>query len=683
MFKQIKWITMKTYHIKKEEDIFKILENNKKITKNLTNAFEIVVKDMKKCTNQRRNGLGMDMVRFKTDMVPLTIKKGNILMVKGQKKNYDIFFVNVKNNDKDNFSTLVNNFDPNDRILIINGNEFYYDITGYTKDSSIVTIQSERNSKVIHFKFSDSVLEKMKPLYQNNLSKLSGPGVYSLFGNITKIIKYSDDDLQRMLLRIQCCDKSCIETHKYPHYVYSFKDIPKEESKFGIKFDLHSNQVDILVEAPCNEFLTLLLNQRIFLNNVKVNFSDSLNMYSLHVSGVLENLEASPTNTGIVNSLVPHRRHYKIPNELKPYTQHKTNQETSNCEYSNLNSFQRLDKNNQLPRLTDNLSSSCNALVPYRGHNVSNELNPIPQYNTKERSSKGVSNKLNRFQGLHQNDKLSDTSSDDFVSSLPPRLKQSSKVCDDNINRKRGIEMLSSTPIKKNKINANCQNFSEVLPNSLSNEIILAKQQDKSPEKQNSLDLFTDHSCSPPFLTSVNPNENITQTVDNIVEFTSNSNSTKCIGSCRLIFIEPDILHDYQKFQIQDFIRGYCPKCYSFLPICALIKSNFHEIFYCTKCEDAIHRTFFFKMIFLYGNNDRLAMEVCCYSDNAKQVLKKLTEKKITLQNYLANRNCIVDNLRSLIRNKTRVNIIVTESLIDNAHILLDIDTKCVTSPIK
>lgn len=678
MFKQIKWITMKTYHIKKEEDIFKIIEGNKKMTKNVTNAFEIVYKDMKKCTNQRQNGLGMDMVRFKGDMVPLIIKRGKILMVKGQKQNYDIFFVNVRNSDKDTFSSLVNYFDSNDRILIINGNEFYYNISGNT--SSIITVQSEKDSKVVHFKFCDSTLEKMKPLYQNNLSKLTGPGVYSLFGNITKLIKYNDDDLQRMLLRIQCCDKSCIETHKYPHYVYSFKDIPKEESKFGIKFDFNSNQVDILVEAPCNNFLALLLNQRIFLNNIKVKFSDSLNMFSLYVLGTLENLEASPTNTGIKNSLVPHRRHYKIPNELKPITQHKTNQGTSYCESNSLNTFQRIDQNNQFQRLNDylsnanNLTTSCSSLVSYKGHyNVSNELKQITQYNTMEGSSKGESNKLNIFQGLHQNDKLTDVSSDDFVNNLSPHLKQSSTICDDNINRKREINIQSSTPIKKNKIN----------DNSLSNENILTKQQDKSLEIQNSQDLFTDYSCSPPFFTSVNPNENYIETVDNIVEFKSIPKSTICIESCRLIYIEPDIFQAYQIDTYEDLICGYCPKCFSFLPICSIIKSNFHELYFCTKCEDVIYRTFFFKMIFLYGNNDRLAMEVCCYSDKAKQILKILTNKTITLGNYLENRVCIVDTLRSLIRNKTRVNIIVGESLIDNAHILLDIETKfVVTSPI-
>ncbi|VVC31290.1 Hypothetical protein CINCED_3A009748 [Cinara cedri] len=627
-----KWIVMKTYTIKQEKDILKLLENNKNI-KNANNAFEIVFKYMQnKSIKQVSNGLGMDIVKFKSDMVRLKIKRVNasIQMAKEKSQNYDIIFVNVKNKDGDYFSTLVNNSNPNDKILIINGHLFEFNLPGNHEKSSNISVQSETNSKVIHFKFSDLSFEKTKPLYQNNLSKLADPGVYSLFGNVSKTLKYNDEDL--MLLRIQCCDKSCIETHKYPHYVYNFKDISKEEKRLGIKSDLNSNQVDILVESPSSNFLSLHLGQRIFLNNIRMEFSTDLNMFYLHISGAMKNIEASPTGTGIVNSLVPHRRHYKIPNELRPATQCKTNQVSDNDESNKFNKFQKLDGNYQLHR-------------------------------------------------------LSDLSSDDNDNNL----STSTKVCDNNINRKTSIDMQCPTHIKNKKTISNSPNCNEiqncpmVLPNSLSDENIEPKQMEIILEETKLQDLRTDSSissCSPPFFTPDHPDPDkpIIKIVDNVVEFKSKPQSTKCLGFCRLIYIEPNILINNHYTENQDFISGYCTKCLRFFPESSLVKSKSHEIYYCPMCEDISHLTFFFKMTFLYGQNDRFAMEVSCYNNDAERVIKKLTKKKIKVENYSANRKCIMDTLQSFITKKTRVNIIVEESPMDNVHILRDIDTKFVVS---
>jgi len=88
-------------------------------------------------------------------------------------------------------------------------------------------------------------------------------------------------------------------------------------------------------------------------------------------------------------------------------------------------------------------------------------------------------------------------------------------------------------------------------------------------------------------------------------------------------------------------------------------------------------------MNFLYGKNESQAIEVCCYDKKAENVVKKISKKKITLEDYLSSQNneqLVIGSMKSLINNRTKVNIIVCLSPEDNKNILLGIDTKYVVT---
>jgi len=88
-------------------------------------------------------------------------------------------------------------------------------------------------------------------------------------------------------------------------------------------------------------------------------------------------------------------------------------------------------------------------------------------------------------------------------------------------------------------------------------------------------------------------------------------------------------------------------------------------------------------MNFLYGKNESQAIEVCCYDKKAESVVRKISKKKINLEDYLSNQNnkqLVISSMKSLISNRTKVNIIVCLSPDDNKNILLGIDTKYVVT---
>jgi len=86
-------------------------------------------------------------------------------------------------------------------------------------------------------------------------------------------------------------------------------------------------------------------------------------------------------------------------------------------------------------------------------------------------------------------------------------------------------------------------------------------------------------------------------------------------------------------------------------------------------------------MNFLYGKDESKAIEVCCYDKYAEHVIRRISSKKIKLEEYLSNQNnreLVIHSMKSLINNRTKVNIIVCLSPEDNKNILLEIDTKCI-----
>lgn len=96
-----------------------------------------------------------------------------------------------------------------------------------------------------------------------------------------------------------------------------------------------------------------------------------------------------------------------------------------------------------------------------------------------------------------------------------------------------------------------------------------------------------------------------------------------------------------------------------------------------------ILHTFYFKINFLFGNNLSQAIQVCCYCKNAEYFIRKITKKNIKLGPYLSNpdiRTLVLNSMKSLISNKTKINIIFSYSPEDNTNILEGIDTKYIVT---
>lgn len=630
---------MKTFVIKIKEDICEILENNN--IKHLNNSFEITFKDVKQYS-KIQNKIGMDLIMFDTHMVPLTIRKSNsfISLFRGNNKNYIVSFVNIKNDKGEYFSSLVDNLSKNDRILITNGVILKNALT-FNNNRLTIAVRPENHSSVFLFKY-DSSIEKPTLTSVKNLSKITGSGTYSLFGHITRIIKYTDENL--MLLRLQCFDKCSIKVRKYPKFIREFKNILKEETISGIKYDCSSNNIDILVKNPCQHFITLTLNRRIHLNNVKVNYSSNLELFLFYLKGKKENIKADPIETSSVSSLRPPTIYFPIPNELKPTTRLKTKQISSDVQTDSNNQFQR-----------------------------SNKIEPEPLL-------KNVPLSIKKHRDYQIAD-LSCSSSDDDINLSPC---QNFLISKDIFNKDNNINKSASDSFyKNNNKNYNDDNINNCLPSKISTisnsktDTQVPKIDNYSPTKKKAIlekkisSSSSSGSRSPSFLTTleIQP-ETFNQKTQLKKLDLSSKKSTQCIGPCRLIHIE----------NADNIVCGYCTMCFAFFPKHLLIKPSIKQ-YVCPKCSNIVNLTYFFKMNFLYGKYECQTIEVCCYNDNAKRVIKKLLKKNITLEDYLFNhdiRKLFMDTTKSLINNKTKVNIIVTPK--DNTYSLLAIDTKYVVT---
>lgn len=625
---------VQTHQILRELDICKILESNN--LSHLKNAFEIVKKNITKYSS-RQNDAGTHFNLIEARMVSVKKNQNNSSLVKGMSKLSNVIFINMKNENGELVNFLIEKLQKNDRILIINA--VVYRTSNVLRDIKLtITVKPEANSSVFLFKCGNSSVEQINnpknSLIEKNLSVITDTGTYSLFGFVKKIIKYTDENI--ILLRIQCSDKSYIKTRKYSHSVHEFKNISKEEKVSELKYDLYSNKVDILVVEPCVDFMSLILNQRILLNDIKVKCSNNLRIFSFHMKGSAENLKADPLETVGVKSLRAPTKQFPIPNELKPITWPKSKLVSGGTQLNQLDKF----------------------------HELTKTIHP-----SKESA-------LNTKQSEHQNNLLT-SSDDDNVNILP---------CEDFLTFKHNHNRENYSFTKITNSNDQNQINKHNLPIRSLNEPGPSLENKHSSKRKILSDYSSDGSCSPPFLQiplevsqsiqKVQSNELHLNNIDQVT-----TRTTRCIGPCRLIHIEPNIFFDYSYDSNQNIISGYCQKCLSFYPKASLIKSD--KIFRCPKCSSIVHITFFFKMNFLYGKNESQAIEVCCYNGNAERVIKKLSKINIKPENYMLNSNyriLIMDSIMSLINNKTKTNIIVTESPDDNTNILQSIDTKYIVT---
>lgn len=283
---------MKTHEFGNNKDICRALLLDK--VKRLNYAFEINVKDINKHRKQTLAD-GSDVVVLETLAFPLTMESHSTTILRRKDSMLcKMYFVNVKNENEEHFSHLLENLSNNDKILVVNGVMQKTNVRFCTV-RLIVTIRPENNSLVFLFKYTNATESAL--LNQKCLSKITKPGVYLLFGCVSKIIKFQSKKF--ICLRILCFDKSCVKTLKYA------ENNIKSSSAERIKFHYFSNKVDILVKNPCTEFNSLVLCQRIHLNNVTVKTTNESNVFALKVKGISSNLLVYPTETNSVNSIRP------------------------------------------------------------------------------------------------------------------------------------------------------------------------------------------------------------------------------------------------------------------------------------------------------------------------------------------------------------------------------------------
>ncbi|XP_008183703.1 uncharacterized protein LOC100569909 isoform X2 [Acyrthosiphon pisum] len=286
----IKYVPIKTFYFKTEEDILRLFKINKIQYK--TSIYEVVSKNINRISlkNNCFNPKVLDCVLIEANMNKLVVNcKLGFSIIKKNSQLVDVAFNNVRNEINEFISTFIKILNEEDRILIIDGLVFG-NSTNSSISKSLISVRPEKNSSIILLKLTDLSLEYSNLLQNKNLAKITGPGIYLLFGNIKAIIRYTDEEF--MLLRIQSYDKCYIRVRKYPHNIHNFNNISGYETMIGVKSDMFSYKVDILVKKPSQDFLSLLLDQQIILYNIKVIHSNNSGIFSLCVNGKSTNLKA-------------------------------------------------------------------------------------------------------------------------------------------------------------------------------------------------------------------------------------------------------------------------------------------------------------------------------------------------------------------------------------------------------
>lgn len=640
------WLDMKIHDIISEEDIREILISYK--IKHLRNIFELMVKNIK-CI-KKQNKIGMDLVLFEANMAQMKLQKSESSLIRESSNNYVVTCTNIKNENGEYFSYFVNTLNENDRIVFVNAIVQRIKKTiCVNSDKTIITIRPENNPLVFVFKYRSLCPEKLN-VEVSNLSRLTNSGTYSLFGCVKRIIKYSDEDY--MLLRIQCNDKSFIKIHKFPHSVQEFSKISKVEKISGVKYDYSSNNVDILIKTPSDDFISLVPKQRIYLNNVKVKYSDDIHLYSLYIKGHAKNIRADPVVTSSINSLRPPTKYFPIPNELKPTAEPKKKQIVSN-------EFQSTSK--------DLLYQKLNKIVaPPSKLKLSTKQSQKRQIESTNSSSEDDVN-LSPCQ---------DFLPLEYICNNDNIVNNGDLVCNNNMND--NSHLLIKKTIPDSQTHNQIQKLSNNLPIIPLNKANTSKTKETCLSRENSPEWSTDGSCSPSFLnTQEIPSSNTKPSFLN-QPLNTVKKSTLCIGPCRFIYFEPNI------FDTVDIVHGYCVQCFVFIQKSFLKSSN--DNYKCPKCFSIVQLTFFFKITFLYGKNEDQAIEVCCYNEKAERIIQKLTKKTINVENYLLNydyKKLVSNTIKSMIYDKTKVNIVICKSPNDKTNILLSIDTKyVVTIPV-
>jgi len=304
------WIEMKTYSIQNGEDIDTLLLDNMNES---NNAFELYKKDIQQYNKNTIDG--EDSIMLTAILTPLEIQNTNSskTLLKKPSKTYLIDFTNVKNHNGEYFSSIIDHLYENDRIFIFNG-VVLHQFTTSNPNLLTILVQPQNNSSVILFKSNDSLASI--PILEKNLSLLTGSGVYSIFGNIQRIVNCGE---KFMSLTLLSCDKSIIKTLKYHNYFSAFENaVDNNQTASLVNYNFSSKTVDILVITPSNDFTSLSLNQRICLNNVKVKNVKDSEIFLLFVNGYSENIKAIPMENGISNSLRLPSRNCPVSDELKP-----------------------------------------------------------------------------------------------------------------------------------------------------------------------------------------------------------------------------------------------------------------------------------------------------------------------------------------------------------------------------
>lgn len=580
---------MKTYCVQNEDEISNIIKKN-------AETIQIVFKNIKKRFNTKSFSSEKDFFLFEASPI---LSQQNVFNT-----SFIIMFENVKNEFGEFFSSLVNCLSENDVIVIVNG------IVSNKNDYYHVYVQPESDSSVFLFKLNSLSYSESNLLPDKNLSKISGTGIYSIFGYVRETAISNDKEC--MWIRIKCSDKSCINILRYPFAVHDTRRLNN--------YKKYSNHVDILVENPCNNFISLVFGHRIHLKNVKVNRVDNSDCFLLCVQGITDHLIALKIKNDN-NYLTPLQQQIQ-KNKLMSVTRLKSNQ---------------IPINKMKPTSTSHLKYRCvpNSSLNYYSNSLSSLSNKCSSnfaYSTKKIVSK-------RTCCLKENIK----------NYLPRKIVKQNAQTDTEINK---IKKMHNIVFRK--YSPDVEGMYLFLPS-------------------DNPDVFDSN------ISNTGPHLQVLHLSYLDEEKSLRGCGIRCIGPCRPINIEPClILNDNDS---SDFLSGYCEKCFSFTPKSYLIscKTQSNEEYRCSKCHDFVYLTFFFILNFLYGKNESQAIKICCYSEKAERFLKKLSKKNIKVEDYLLNYNCrklVVDTMRKFIFEKTKVNLVVLNSPLDNAFILVSLSTK-------
>ncbi|XP_001944850.1 uncharacterized protein LOC100164102 [Acyrthosiphon pisum] len=699
------WITMKTHNIQNEEDIDEILLNN---MNEFNNVFELNKKSI--LQSNKKTTPGMDFILLETNLTSLQIQKKNSSksILRKNSKMYYVSCIDIKNKKGECFSSLIDNLSENDRIVIINA-VVLKQFTMSNSNKLTVVVRSQNNSSVILFKCRN-LLEKSISVSEKNFSSLTGSGVYSIYGIVKKILRYYNEDL--ISLRLLSPDKSSLKTLKYFHFNSGYKNIINNKTASGLKYDFLSNKVDILVKTPSKDFTSLSLNQRICLNNVTVENINDSDIFLLHMNGNSHNIKAVPID---IKTIRPPR--LLIPDELKPEILPKFKKLSDDVQLASNKTVRELNKNITALKKTLNVQQSKHRkikcielsdddddddivnLSPCRDFSTSTQIIKKSNYVHNNASSFGK-NKVNiiddnalpikhlrsddKVQKYNDNSLLTTSNKDTSLpkSKICPQRdispsSYSDGSCSPSFFVSQPKSLILNQDDKVQKYNDNSSLTTSNKDNSLPKSKIYS-QRDISPSSSSG------SSCSPSFINS-QPESLILNQDARANNFESNtvSQPTQCIGPCRLIHIVPNV------FDSNEIVSGYCMKCNAFVQKCylKLTPQSSNMEYKCPKCSTIVQLTFFFIMNFLYGKNESQAIEVCCYDKKAESVVRKISKKKIKLEDYLSDQNnkqLVISSMKSLINNRTKVNIVVCFSPEDNKNILLGIDMKyVVTTPIQ